>query len=447
MTISNVLKIHNAVMFPEKRKIAFYTVGCKLNFTESSYIASTLPVDNYIKVNPDENADIYVINTCTVTSDADKKCRQAIRKFIKQSPSAIIAVTGCYSQLRADEVASIPGVDLVLGSREKFDLACYLDGIYAKGLTCVDSGNIVNDKTFVNSWSSSDRTRTFIKVQDGCDYRCAYCTLPIARGRSRNASVENITEEIKQIAVKGIPEIVLTGLNIGDFGKTTGETLIKLLQQIENIEGVRRIRLSSIEPDLLTDEIIELTAGSRKIMPHFHIPLQSGSNKVLGLMRRRYKTELFESRVKKIRELIPLAGIGSDVIVGFPGETDEDFYETFSFLEKMPLTYLHVFPYSDRPGTKAAELPGKVPAKIKGERRKQLSRLSKKINLDFKKRNINTINEVLFENSVKEKKVSGFTGNYLKAEYNATEIIKGKIKKVRIVGINPSGNLAVELLN
>jgi len=226
----------------------------------------------------------------------------------------------------------------------------------------------------------------------------------MARGGSRNASVENITEEIKQIAVNGIPEIVLTGLNFGDFGKTTGETLSELLQQIEEIEGVRRIRLSSIEPDLLTDEIIELTAESRKIMPHFHIPLQSGSNKVLGLMRRRYKTELFASRVKKIRELIPLAGIGSDVIVGFPGETDEDFYETLSFLEKMPLTYLHVFPYSDRPGTKATELPGKVPAKIKEERRKQLLRLSKKINLDFKKLNINTINEVLFENSVKEKK-------------------------------------------
>ncbi|MBP8958946.1 MAG: tRNA (N(6)-L-threonylcarbamoyladenosine(37)-C(2))-methylthiotransferase MtaB [Bacteroidales bacterium] len=434
-------------MFPEKRKIAFYTLGCKLNFTESSYIASTLPVDNYVKVAPDENADIYVINTCTVTSDADKKCRQAIRKFIKQSPSAIIAVTGCYSQLRADEVATIPGVDLVLGSREKFDLVRYLDEIYEKGLTCVDSGNIVNDKTFVYSWSSSERTRTFIKIQDGCDYRCAYCTLPMARGRSRNASVKNITEKIKQIAANGIPEIVLTGLNIGDFGKTTGETFTELLRQIEEIEGVQRIRLSSVEPDLLTDEIIELTAGSRKIMPHFHIPLQSGSNKILGLMRRRYKTELFASRVKKIREFIPLAGIGSDVIVGFPGETDDDFDETFYFLEKMPLTYLHVFPYSDRPRTKASELPGKVSPKIKEERRKQLSRLSKKLNLDFKKRNINTINEVLFENSIQGKKVLGFTENYLKSEHNAIENIKGKIKKVRIVGINPSSNLAVELLD
>jgi len=419
-----------------------------LNFTETSFIASRLPEDKFLRVNPDEKADIYVINTCTVTAEADKKCRQAIRKFISQSPDSIIAVIGCYSQLRAEEIAAIPGVDIVLGSKEKFRLVNYLKNIHEKKLPAIiTTGNITEDKIFIPSLSAGDRTRTFIKIQDGCDYHCSYCTVPLARGRSRNAEIKSVIEELKKVAEMEIPELVLTGVNIGDFGKSTGESFTGLLKQIETIEGIKRIRLSSIEPNLLNDEIIELISGSKKIMPHFHIPLQSGSNKILALMHRRYKREVFSSVIEKIKKLMPLSGIGADVITGFPGETDSDFQETFSFLSGMPVTYLHVFPYSERPGTPAATYDNKVKTEIKNSRRKRLTDLSKKKNMEFKILNINTINEVLFENTVKNKMISGFTCNYLKSEYPDDKALHGKIIKVFVTGINPSGNLSVKLID
>jgi len=435
-------------MSQEKRKVAFYTLGCKLNFAETSYISSLLPDDRYIKVSPEQKADIYVINTCTVTSEADRKCRQAIRKFIKRSPSAIIAVIGCYSQLRAEEIAAIPGVDIVLGTKDKFNLAALLDETKNKKLpVIIKTSDIEEEELFIPSWSANDRTRTFIKVQDGCDYRCAYCTVPLARGKSRNAPVKTIIEEIKNIPAEEIPEIVITGVNIGDFGKSTGESFVELLRQIEKTDEIKRIRLSSVEPDLLSDEIIEVVARSSKIMPHFHIPLQSGSDRILGLMRRRYNSGLFARLVEKIRKAMPLAGIGVDIITGFPGETEEDFNETFSLIESLPVSYLHVFPYSERPGTPAAEFKDKVKPEIKNARRKKLSELSKKKNTEFKLLNINTIHDVLFENTIKNKIISGFTGNYLRIETPFEKGLQGKIKKVLITGVNHSGNMSVKLID
>jgi len=431
-----------------KRKVAFYTLGCKLNFAETSYISTLFPEERYTKVSPDQQADIYVINTCTVTSEADRKCRQAIRKFINRSPSSIIAVIGCYSQLRAKEIANIPGVDIVLGTKDKFNLVSLLDRTNSKAKTAItEAGNIEKEKEFIPSWSSGDRTRTFIKVQDGCDYRCAYCTVPLARGRSRNAPISSIIEEIKNISSGGVPEIVITGVNIGDFGKSTGESFTELLRQIENLEEIKRIRLSSIEPDLLKDEIIEMVAKSSKIMPHFHIPLQSGSDKILRLMRRRYTATLFISLVEKIRRAIPLAGIGADIITGFPGETEEDFNETFSLIDSLPVSYLHVFPYSERPGTPAREFKDKVKPEVRNERRKKLTELSKKKNMEFKLMNINSIHEVLFENRVKNRMISGFTGNYLRVEHPFEKGLQGTIQKVLITGINPSGNMSVKLID
>ena len=345
-----------------KRTIAFHTLGCKLNFTESSFIASSLPEDKFSRVDEDEKADIYVINTCSVTADAEKKCRQAVRKFINRSPDAVIAVIGCYSQLKAREIAEIPGVDIVLGTHEKYDLEKHLYNIKGKVSREIAAGDVNSESLFFPSWSSDDRTRTFIKIQDGCDYRCAYCTIPLARGRSRNAPVKTIIGEIMALVNKPVPEIVLTGVNTGDFGKSTGETFLDLLREIDKIEALGRVRLSSIEPDLLSDDIIDFVAGSRKIMPHFHIPLQSGSNSTLQRMRRRYRRELFASRVERIIGQMPLAGIGADIITGFPGETDEEFNETFSFIASLPVSYLHVFPYSERPGTAAAGMPLHAPS-------------------------------------------------------------------------------------
>ncbi|MGB4291377.1 MAG: tRNA (N(6)-L-threonylcarbamoyladenosine(37)-C(2))-methylthiotransferase MtaB [Bacteroidales bacterium] len=431
-----------------KRKVAFYTLGCKLNFAETSYISTLFPEDRYTKVSPDQQADIYVINTCTVTSEADRKCRQAIRKFINRSPSSIIAVIGCYSQLRAKEIANIPGVDIVLGTKDKFNLVSLLDRTNSKAQTAItEAGNIEEEKEFIHSWSSGDRTRKFIKVQDGCDYRCAYCTVPLARGRSRNAPISSIIEEIKNISSGGVPEIVITGVNIGDFGKSTGESFTELLRQIENLEEIKRIRLSSIEPDLLKDEIIEMVAKSSKIMPHFHIPLQSGSDKILRLMRRRYTATLFISLVEKIRRAIPLAGIGADIITGFPGETEKDFNETFSLIDSLSVSYLHVFPYSERPGTPAREFKDKVKPEVRNERRKKLTELSKKKNMEFKLMNINSIHEVLFENRIKNIMISGFTGNYLRVEHPFEKGLQGTIRKVLITGINPSGNMSVKLID
>ena len=433
-------------MLIKKKKIAFHTLGCKLNFAETSTISRSLSGEQFERVSADEKADIYIINTCSVTDTADRKCRQAIKKFIHRSPGAFIAVVGCYAQLKPQDISSIPGVDLVLGSNEKFDLADYLENPEKRTTPDIHSNILTSNDTFSPSWSVGDRTRSFLKVQDGCDWGCSYCTIPLARGKSRNPPIGLLTDEAKRIAAKGIKEIVLTGVNIGDFGKSTGDSFNDLLNELIRTDGIERIRLSSIEPDLLDNELIECVAENKKLLPHFHIPLQSGSNRILGLMRRRYRRELFASRVEKIRSAMPYAGIGADVIVGFPGESESDFEDTFSFISDNPLSYLHVFSYSERPGTVARTLPLKVPPGEKEIRSKRLIQLSQDKNLKFITMNIDQIANVLFEQSGGEGLIEGFTENYLRVESPIDKIVPGEIKKVRLTGLADSGNMTIELL-
>ena len=430
-----------------KKKVAFHTLGCKLNFAETSTISRSFPEDKFELVPANSKADIYVINTCSVTDVADRKCRQAIKKFASISPEAFIAVVGCYAQLKPQEISSIPGVDLVLGTNEKFDIAEYVKDVEKKKIAEVHSCNTFSTDSFNQSYSVGDRTRSFLKVQDGCDYGCSYCTIPLARGRSRNPEVYTVIDEAEKIARTGVKEIVLTGVNIGDFGKSTGGTFAGLLQQLTKIQGIERYRISSIEPNLLTDEIIDMTVINEKILPHFHIPLQSGSNKILRLMRRRYTRDNFASRITMIRKKIPLAGIGADVIVGFPGETPADFEDTFSFLEEMPLSYLHIFTFSERPDTAAEKLPGKVPSSEKEGRSKRLTELSEKKNLEFIKLNIGEVTSVLFEKTRSEGILTGFTSNYLKTEYPWQANLAGAIRKVKLKSILENGRINVELID
>ena len=429
-----------------KKKVAFHTLGCKLNFAETSTISRSFPEDKFERVPANSKADIYVINTCSVTDVADRKCRQAIKKFASISPEAFIAVVGCYAQLKPQEISSIPGVDLVLGTNEKFDIAGYVRDVEKKKIAEVHSCSTFSADSFNQSYSVGDRTRSFLKVQDGCDYGCSYCTIPLARGQSRNPEVYTVIDEAEKIARTGVKEIVITGVNIGDFGKSTGETFAGLLQQLTKIQGIERYRISSIEPNLLTDEIIDMTMRNEKILPHFHIPLQSGSNKILRLMRRRYTRDIFASRIAMIRKKIPLAGIGADVIVGFPGETQEDFEDTFSFLEEMPLSYLHVFSFSERPDTVAEKLPEKVLPAIKERRSKRLIELSEKKNLEFIKINIGEVTSVLFEKTRSEGLLTGFTSNYLKTEYPWQAKLAGEIRKVKLKGILDNGRINIELI-
>lgn len=433
-------------MAAEKKKVAFYTLGCKLNFAESSTISRSFPEDRFEKVSPVSKADIYVINTCSVTDAADRKCRQAIRKFISRSPGAFIAVVGCYAQLRPQEIASIPGVDLVLGTKEKFDIAGYLYDQDKRAETEVHSCDTGISDTFSNSYSFGDRTRSFLKVQDGCDYGCSYCTIPLARGRSRNPQIDEIIREAEKIAERGVKEIVLTGVNIGDFGKTTKDTFFALLKKLIKVQGIERYRISSIEPNLLTDDIIALVSENVRILPHFHIPLQSGSDKILGLMRRRYRRELFADRVSLIRELMPYAGIGADVIVGFPGESQGDFEDTLTFLDRTPLSYLHVFTFSERPDTVAGKMPDKVAPSEKNERSKRLISLSERKAAIFNELNSGTEAKVLFEHTRSEGLITGFTPNYIRVEHKWQASLAGKIKKVRLNGISSSGRMTVELM-
>jgi threonylcarbamoyladenosine tRNA methylthiotransferase MtaB len=434
-------------MAAKRKKVAFHTLGCKLNFAETSTISRSFPDERYEKVSANESADIYIINTCSVTDVADKKCRQSIKKFINRSPDAFIAVVGCYAQLNPQEISSIPGVDLVLGTNEKFDLPKYIEG-YEKGKqTEIHTCSLQPTDRFSPSYSIGDRTRSFLKIQDGCDYGCSYCTIPMARGKSRNPAIRILSDEAKMIAGKGIKEIVLTGVNIGDFGKSTGESFISLIRELSTIDGIERIRLSSIEPNLIGDDLIEMVAENKKLLPHFHIPLQSGNNKILGLMRRRYSVEHFTDRIERIKSMIPLAGIGADVIVGFPGETEKDFETTFSFLDKLPITYLHVFSYSSRPGTTAESLPEVVPHSEKERRSRLIIKLSDDKNLVFSQMNFGKSAEVLFEMTKSEGMITGFTGNYLRVEFPWQSNLTGKIKKVTITGITKSGRLSVDLMN
>lgn len=430
-----------------KKKIAFHTLGCKLNFAETSTISRSFPEEIFERVPANSRADIYIINTCSVTDSADKKCRQAIKKFISLSPEAFIAVVGCYAQLKPQEISEMPGVDLVLGTNEKFDITGYLNGSYKKQKAEIHSCDMSSTENFNPSFSLNDRTRSFLKVQDGCDYGCSYCTIPLARGRSRNPDIRTIIREAEQIAARGIKEIVLTGVNVGDYGKSTGDTFSGLLKQLIKVKGIERYRISSIEPNLITDEIIGLTAENEKILPHFHIPLQSGNNKILGLMRRRYTRDVFESRVKNILEKMPYAGIGADVIVGFPGESDEDFEDTYAFLDSLKLSYLHVFSFSARPDTIADNLPSRVPFKDKEARSKRLIALSHEKSLIFNKLNIGQVTNVLFENTRSEGSITGFTSNYIRAEYAWEPRLAGNIKKARLTGIAPTGKMNITLID
>jgi threonylcarbamoyladenosine tRNA methylthiotransferase MtaB len=396
--------------------VAFLTIGCKLNFSETSTVARSFVEAGWERVPPTQKADVYVVNTCSVTEHADKKCRQAIRKLRHLNPLAIMVVTGCYAQLKPEEVAQIEGVDWVIGADRKGDILEYVRSLRTKGAAAgqVVACDIRAVHRFFPAFSSGDRTRSFLKIQDGCDYRCTYCTVPTARGKSRNSPIAEIVAEAELIAASGIREIVLTGVNIGDFGKTTGETLFDLLKALEKVAGIGRFRLSSIEPNLLTREMIEWIASSEKTMPHFHIPLQSGSNRILALMRRRYRRERFAERVQIIKERLPHAFIGADVIAGFPGETDEDFHDTCSFLETVAPAWLHIFPYSERPGTPAVTLPGSVPKPERAARVKELERIGTKLHRAFYEKNIGLETRVLWESSCKGGLMYGFTDNYLK---------------------------------
>jgi threonylcarbamoyladenosine tRNA methylthiotransferase MtaB len=432
-------------MSENKIRVAFHTLGCKLNFAETSTIARSLPPEQFSRVPFSEEADIYVINTCSVTDAADKKCRQVIRKITSHHPGAFIAVVGCYAQLKPGEIASIPGVDLVLGTNEKFDIPEYIGNLKKKSAPEIHSCEIEATDSFSSSWSLGDRTRSFLKVQDGCDYKCSYCTIPLARGKSRNLPVQECVNEATAIAATGVREIVLTGINTGDFGKSTGEKFTDLITELIKVEGIERYRISSIEPNLITDEIIAIAASGKKLMPHFHIPLQSGCNRTLAMMKRRYNRELFAEKVNKIRGLMPLAGIGADVITGFPGETDADHDETFSFISSLPLSYLHVFRFSERPGTIAADLPGKVPFKIKEERSRQLIRLSESKKLTFHRLHSGMVEPVLFEQSRPDGSATGFTPGYIKVIVPKAKGVTGKILDVRLTGVSEEGDMYGEL--
>ncbi len=401
------------------RTIALHTLGCKLNYSETSAIERLLVNDGFIKKDFTDAADVYVINTCSVTENADKECRQLVRRVQRQSPEAMVVIMGCYAQLKPKEIAEIPGVDLVLGAAEKFNITAHLKELTHGNSAKICSCEIEDLEGFHSSFSLNDRTRTFLKVQDGCDYNCSFCTIPMARGRSRSNSTENVLSEIKKIKEAGVKEIVLTGINLGDFGKNgsgkkTGENFYSLLKEIERFNGVDRYRISSIEPNLLTAEIIELVANSKKIMPHFHIPLQSGSNKILGMMRRRYKRELYAEKVALIKKLIPHCCIGVDVITGFPGETQKDSKETIDFLLDLDVSYFHVFTYSERANTFALNIEPVVPVNIRHDRTKTLRSLSYKKMQQFIREHSGQTRKVLFEGKNKNGTIDGFTDNYIK---------------------------------
>lgn len=401
------------------RSVALHTLGCKLNYSETSAIERLLMNDGFIKKDFTDEADVYVINTCSVTENADKECRQLVRRVQRQSPEAMVVIIGCYAQLKPKEIAEIPGVDLVLGASEKFNITQHLKELTHGDSAKICSCEIEDVEGFHSSFSLNDRTRTFLKVQDGCDYNCSFCTIPMARGRSRSNSTENVLLEIKKIKEAGVKEIVLTGINLGDFGKNgsgikTGGNFYSLLQEIENFNGVNRYRISSIEPNLLTPAIIGLVANSKKIMPHFHIPLQSGSNKILGMMRRRYKRELYAEKVEMIKKLIPDCCIGVDVITGFPGETDSDFKETIDFLIGIDVSYFHVFTYSERANTFALNIEPVIPINVRHERTKILRSLSYKKMQQFTRTHSGETRKVLFEGKNKNETMDGYTDNYIK---------------------------------
>jgi threonylcarbamoyladenosine tRNA methylthiotransferase MtaB len=413
----------------KQRSVAFHTLGCKLNFSETSTLSRQLEAEGFLKKEFDDMADVYVINTCSVTDNADKECRQIVRRIQRKSPESLVVITGCYAQLKPKEISEIPGVDLVLGAAEKFNIATHLRELAKGDSAKISSCDIEDVSDFNSSYSLNDRTRTFLKAQDGCDYTCSFCTIPMARGKSRSDSIENVVRNAKVLAEKGVKEIVLTGVNLGDFGNLTpalsdgegeahrskkAENFYELIQQLDAVDGIERYRISSIEPNLLTKEIIEFVAQSKKFMPHFHIPLQSGNNEILGLMRRRYKRELYAERVEMIKSLMPHCAIGVDVIVGFPSESDQHFKETFDFLHSLDISYLHVFTYSERDATRALEIKPVVPVNIRHERNKTLRNLSYMKMQYFTEQHKGQTRKVLFEDHVKSGIMEGYTDNYIR---------------------------------
>ena len=411
----------------EARTVAFHTLGCKLNFSETSTLSRMLENEGFEKKEFDDQADVYVINTCSVTDNADKECRQIVRRIQRKAPESLVVITGCYAQLKPKQIAEIPGVNLVLGAAEKFNLAQHIRELSKGDSAKICSCDIEDVTGFNSSFSINDRTRTFLKVQDGCDYNCSFCTIPQARGKSRSDSIENVVKNVKHLASHGVKEVVLTGVNLGDFSPPTPhrgdlekfpkeqkENFYTLIKELDKTTGIQRYRISSIEPNLLTNEIIEFVANSDKFMPHFHIPLQSGSNKILGSMRRRYKRELYVERVALIKTLMPHCCIGVDVIVGFPGETDEDFKDCFDFLHSLDISYLHVFTYSERDNTHAISIKPIVPMNIRHERNKSLRNLSYMKMQYFTKQHLGQTRKVLFEGHENKGMMEGYTDNYIK---------------------------------
>ncbi len=436
-----------------RKKVAFYTLGCKLNFSETSTIARSFQDDGFDRVDFEDVADIYVINTCSVTEIADKQFKQIVKKAMKLNDKAFVAAVGCYAQLKPEELADVDGVDLVLGATEKFKITDYINDLSKNDMGEVHSCEIEEADFYVGSYSIGDRTRAFLKVQDGCDYKCTYCTIPLARGISRSDALENVLKNAKEISEQGIKEIVLTGVNIGDYGK--GEfgnkkhehTFYELVQALDNVEGIERLRISSIEPNLLKNETIEFVSQSRTFVPHFHIPLQSGSNDILKKMKRRYLRELYADRVTKIREVMPHACIGVDVIVGFPGETDEHFLETYHFLNDLDISYLHVFTYSERDNTEATEMEGVVPGNVRAKRSKMLRGLSVKKRRAFYESQIGTNRTVLFESENKEGYIHGFTENYVKVKTPWNPELVNTLHEIHLTKIDEDGSVRMEFIN
>lgn len=437
------------VKLRDMKKIAFYTLGCKLNYSESSSIGRMFEEKGYSKVEFNETPDIFIINTCSVTENADKKCRKIVREAQKINPDGFVAIIGCYAQLKPKEISEIPGVDIVLGAAEKFRLVELIDSFHKTPTgqaAQIYASSIEDAVAYHTSYSLNDRTRTFLKVQDGCDYPCAYCTIPLARGKSRSDTISNVVKSAYDIASKGVKEIVLTGVNIGDFGIQNGqrkESFLHLIQALDEVEGIARFRISSIEPNLLTDEVIEFVARSKRFVPHFHIPLQSGSNQVLGLMRRRYKRELYTERVAKIKSLMPDCCIGVDVIVGHPGETNTLFLESYQFLNQLDVSYLHVFTYSERENTLAVDIKPVVAKSERAERSKMLHILSEKKKRHFYEQQIGKVGTVLFEDEIQNGQMLGFTENYIRVAVKYDPLLVNETKEIQFDHINALGFMEV----
>lgn len=444
------LNLWSRTLRPKMNSIAFYTLGCKLNFSESSALARSFEARGWARKQFHEGADVVVVNTCSVTDHADRKCKKVVQEARRHNPAARVVIVGCYAQLKPQEIATIPGVAAVFGAAEKFQLADHVEALLREATPAapvVLTSPIAHANTFVPAYSAGDRTRTFLKVQDGCDYSCSFCTIPLARGKSRSGTIAQVLSQVEEIAATGqVREIVLTGVNLGDFGLDAAghraQTFSELAQHLaaEAPAQIERFRISSIEPNLLTDEVIDLVATGGRFMPHFHIPLQSGADRILKLMRRRYLTRLYADRIRRIKELMPHCGIGVDVIVGFPGETDDDFRQTYQFLADLPVTYLHVFPYSERANTLAADLPGRVPERIRSERTEQLRNLSERKRRAFAASHLGQTAQVLFEAEVNaEGLLEGYTGNYIRVAVPYDPLLVGEIREVALHELTATG--------